>query len=106
MESSFLPKYEPKIVKISALSVAQHRAEILTIFCSYFERKAKSCELYKDILENFKMTFLPLFQTPNILQDIEIYHGLRLFNMPYKSADCSYSQESEGQILNVNSKGQ
>ena len=78
MESSFLPKYEPKIVKISALSVAQHRAEILTIFCSYFERKAKSCELYKDIWENFKMTFLPLFQTPNILQDIEIYHGLRL----------------------------
>ena len=52
------------------------------------------------------MTFLLLFQTPNILQDIEIYHGLRLFNMPYKSADCSYSQESEGQILNVNSKGQ
>ena len=39
MKSSFLPKYEPKIVRISALySVAQYRAEILTIFGSYFGR--------------------------------------------------------------------
>ena len=39
MKSSFLPIYEPKIVRISALlSVAQFRAEILTIFRSYFGR--------------------------------------------------------------------
>ena len=40
MKSSFLPKYEPKIVGISALScsVAQYRAEILKIFSSYFGR--------------------------------------------------------------------
>ena len=35
MRSSFLPKYEQKIVKISA---SLHRAEILTIFRSYFGR--------------------------------------------------------------------
>ena len=33
MMSSFLPKYEPKIV-----TVPHYRAEILTIFCSYFGR--------------------------------------------------------------------
>ena len=39
MKSSFLPKYEQKIVKISALcSEAHYRAEILTIFRSYFGR--------------------------------------------------------------------
>ena len=39
MKSSFLPKYEQKIVRISALlSVVQYRAEILTIFRSYFGR--------------------------------------------------------------------
>ena len=37
MKSSFLPKYEPKFVRISALE-AQYRAEILTIFGSYFGR--------------------------------------------------------------------
>ena len=36
MKSSFLPTYEQKIVRISALSVV--RAEILTIFCPYFGR--------------------------------------------------------------------
>ena len=40
MKSSLLPKYEPKIVRISALlNVAQYRAEILTILGSYFGRK-------------------------------------------------------------------
>ena len=34
MKLSFLPKYEPKIVRISI----QYRAEILTIFGSYFGR--------------------------------------------------------------------
>ena len=34
MKSSFLPKYEPKIVII----VPQYRAEILTIFGLYFGR--------------------------------------------------------------------
>ena len=39
MKSSFLPKYERKITRISALcSEAHYRAEILTIFCSYFGR--------------------------------------------------------------------
>ena len=32
MKSSFFPKYEPKIVRLSAL----YRAEILTVFGSYF----------------------------------------------------------------------
>ena len=40
MKSLFLPKYERNIVKISALycTVPHYRAEILTIFCSYFGR--------------------------------------------------------------------
>ena len=38
MKSSFFPKYEPKIVRISARSMAHYRAEILTIFDSYFGR--------------------------------------------------------------------
>jgi hypothetical protein len=39
MKSSLLPKYKPKIVRISALQVVwQYRAEILTIFGSYFGR--------------------------------------------------------------------
>jgi hypothetical protein len=39
MKSSFLPKYEQKFVKIVKIcSVAQYRAEILTISCSYFGR--------------------------------------------------------------------
>ena len=39
IKSSFLPKYEPKIVRIFLpCSVAQYRAEILTIFGSYFKR--------------------------------------------------------------------
>ena len=37
MKSSFNPKYEPKIVRISALHTT-YRAEILTIFGSYFGR--------------------------------------------------------------------
>ena len=36
MKLSFLPKYEPKIVRISAW--AQYRAEIFTMFGSYFGR--------------------------------------------------------------------
>ena len=38
MKTSFLPKYEPKFVRILPCSVTQYRAEILTIFCSYFGR--------------------------------------------------------------------
>jgi hypothetical protein len=38
MKSSFLPKYEPKILRILPCSVAQYRTEILTIFASYFGR--------------------------------------------------------------------
>ena len=39
MKSSFFPKYERNIVRISALlSVAQYRAEKLTIIGSYFRR--------------------------------------------------------------------
>ena len=38
IKSSFLPKYEPKIVRFLPCSVAQYRAEILTIFGSYFGR--------------------------------------------------------------------
>ena len=39
MNSSFLPKYERNIVRISALyTVPHYRAEILTIFRSYFGR--------------------------------------------------------------------
>ena len=40
MKSSFLPKYEPNIVRISALhcTVPRYRAEILTTFCSYLGR--------------------------------------------------------------------
>ena len=40
MKSSFLPKYEPNIVRLSALYCAtlHYRAEILTIFGSYFGR--------------------------------------------------------------------
>ena len=37
MKSSFLPKYERKTVRISALSCVV-RAEIMTIFCSHFGR--------------------------------------------------------------------
>ena len=44
MKSSFLPKYEPKIVRISARYC--YRAEILTIFGSYFERN-------KDFINSF-----------------------------------------------------
>ena len=39
MKSSFLPKYEPKIVRIFALycgTVSTYRVKILTIFGSYF----------------------------------------------------------------------
>ena len=36
MKSSFLPKYEQKIVKISALTKYIYRAEILTVSGSYF----------------------------------------------------------------------
>ena len=40
MKSSFLPKYEPNIVRISALNCATlyYRGEILSIFGSYFGR--------------------------------------------------------------------
>jgi hypothetical protein len=38
MKSSFLSKYEPNIVRISALTVPHYRAEIFTIFGSYFGR--------------------------------------------------------------------
>ena len=38
MKSSFLPKCEPKIVRISALYSPHYRAEILTIFGSCFGR--------------------------------------------------------------------
>jgi hypothetical protein len=38
MKSSFLPKYEPNIVKISALYLPHYRVQILTIFVSYFGR--------------------------------------------------------------------
>ena len=38
MKSSFLPKHEPNIVKISALYLPHYRVEILTIFVSYCGR--------------------------------------------------------------------
>ena len=38
MKSSFLPKYEPKIVRISALYCATLQGRNLTIFGSYFGR--------------------------------------------------------------------
>ena len=38
MKSSFLPKYEPNIVRIYACTVPHYRAEILTILGSYFGR--------------------------------------------------------------------
>ena len=38
IKSSFLPKYEPKILRISSLYCATLRPEILTIFGSYFGR--------------------------------------------------------------------
>ena len=60
MKSSFLPKYEKKIVKISALL---HKAEILTIFFSYFGRNDevknsfRNCLTFSDqenLFENFE----------------------------------------------------
>ena len=38
MKTSFLPKHEPNIVKISALYLPHYRVEILTIFVSYCGR--------------------------------------------------------------------
>ena len=38
MKSSFFPKYEPNIVRISVCTVPNYRVEILTIFGSYFGR--------------------------------------------------------------------
>ena len=51
MKSSFLPKYEQKIVKISALcSEALYRAEILTIFRSYFGRNNDFINLFWNLM--------------------------------------------------------
>ena len=45
MKLSFLPKYEQKIVKISALTT---QAEILTIFRLYFGRNDDCINLFWD----------------------------------------------------------
>ena len=48
MKSSFLPKYKQKIVKISALTT--HRAEILTIFRSYFGKNDDFISSFQNFL--------------------------------------------------------
>ena len=58
MKLSFLPKYEPNIVRIAALYVPHHRAEILTIFGSYFGRNDDFINSFWNLLTFNKCTKL------------------------------------------------
>ena len=74
MKSSFLPKYERKIVRISALfSVAQNRAEILKICGSYFWRN--------DGFINSFWNFLTFMMNNNLIQPI---FPLKLLNWHFQ----------------------
>ena len=50
IKSSFLPKYEPNIVRIYACTVPHYRAEILTIFGSYFRRNDEFINSFWNLL--------------------------------------------------------
>ena len=50
MKSSFLPKYEPKIVWFLTCTVPHYRAEILIIFRSYFGRNDDFTKSFLNLL--------------------------------------------------------
>ena len=66
IKSSFLPKYEPNIVMISALHciVPHYRAEILTIFGSYFGRN-----------DDFINSFWNFLTFASLLCEVELQSG-------------------------------
>ena len=74
MKSSFLPKYERKIVRISALlSMAQYRAEILTIFGSYFGRNDDFKNSFWNLLTfTFAFVFLVSSQRRGTVMELNV----------------------------------
>ena len=57
MKSSFLPKYEPNIVRISALNCATLQAEIHTVFGSYFGEKDDLINSFRNLLTFSMVSF-------------------------------------------------
>ena len=76
MKSSFLPKYERNIVRISTLcSVPYYRAEILTIFCWYFGRNDDFINSFWDLL-TFGKIYLNIYPNydRNLIRRLNIFH--------------------------------
>ena len=83
MKSSFLPKYERKIVRISArLSVAQYRVEILTIFHSYFGRNNKFLNSFWNLLTKKKKEYNQQLLEPWIVKNWKQIVGNRELLLP------------------------
>ena len=78
MKSSFLPKYEPNIWRISALYCVPHyRAEILTIFGSYFGRNDDFINSFWNLLTFIGAHFSLLLLLKLLLKSFLIYRYVR-----------------------------
>ena len=87
MMSSFLPKYEPNIVRILPCTMPHYRAEILKIFGSYFGSNYDFINSFWNLL-TFKMKFCWKERWPEgrVTDEFEVHHH-HLYNLWYV---CSY----------------